>query len=61
MELRERKREKQGIQAFVPLIIGPTNQEIFHVFLFLYEVVATSEFLRFSDLAPKLRREDEAK
>ena len=37
------------------------NQEIFHVLLFLYLVVATSEFLPFSDLVPKLRGEDEAK
>ena len=37
------------------------NQEIFHVLLFLYLVVATSEFLLFSDLVPKLRGEDEAK
>ena len=37
------------------------NQEIFHVLLFLYLVVATSEFLPFSDLVPKLRDEDEVK
>ena len=37
------------------------SRNFVHVLLFLYLVVATSEFLPFSDLVPKLRGEDEAK
>ena len=35
------------------------SRNFVHVLLFLYLVVATSEFLPFSDLVPKLRGEDE--
>ena len=50
MELQERKREleQQSINSSCSSF-------------FLYLVVATSEFLPFSDLVPKLRGEDEAK
>ena len=37
------------------------SRNFVHVLLFLYLVVATSEFLPFSDLVPKLRGEDKAK
>ena len=50
MELQERKRE-----------LDQQSRNFFHVLLFLYLVVAISEFLPFSDLVPKLRGEDEAK
>ena len=37
------------------------SRNFVHVLLFLYLVVATSEFLPFSDLVPNLRGEDEVK
>ena len=42
--MQEGKRERQEIQAFVPFITGPTI-DIFHVFHFLYLVVANRPLL----------------
>ena len=50
MELQERKRE-----------LDQQSRNFVHVLLFLYLVVATSEFLPFNYLVPKLRGEDEPK
>ena len=34
MDLEERKREKQGIQAFSPFVTGPTIKKFFMFFFF---------------------------
>ena len=60
MELQEGKRERQGIQAFISFIIGPTIKKFF-VFVFLYLVVANRPLLQFSDLVLKLRHKGKAK
>lgn len=45
VELQERKRERQEIQAFVSFIIGPTIKKFFMFFLFLYLVFANRPLL----------------
>ena len=62
MKLQERKRERRdtGIFSFHN---WTNSKEIFMLFFFFiwWLLIGHSEFLRFSDLVPKLRRDDEAK
>ena len=64
MELQEGKRERLGMQAFVPSITGPTIKTFFMYFIFFIwwlPIRATAEFLQFGDLMPKLWCKDKAK